>query len=155
MNGDTRFWLLFGGLWLSIGVIFSATSLAVHLFVDPAALNEPDLLPMFLGVGLVAAAAGSLIVCRARAASARDRRLMGAVLQLAATVTEIRPSAIKINREPRWHVVYRYEYTKGRPLEGKSRALPGEAVQGFRAGDRVNIKVDPHKPEDSLFLGAA
>lgn len=154
MNGDTRFWLLFGGLWLSIGVIFSATSLAVRLFVDPAALNEPDLLPMFLGIGLVAAAAGSLIVYGARAAAARDRRLMGSGLQLAATVTEIRPSAIKINREPRWHVVYRYEYTKDRPLEGKSRALPGEAVQGFRPGDRVNIKVDPHKPEDSLFLGA-
>ena len=96
----------------------------MHLFVDPAALNEPDLFPMFLGVGLVAAAAGSLIVCRARAAAARDRRLMGAGLQLAATVTEIRPSAIKINREPRWHVVYRYEYTKGRPLEARAVRCP-------------------------------
>jgi hypothetical protein len=155
MNGDTRFWLLFGGLWLSIGVIFSVTSLAVHLFVDPAALNEPDLLPMFLGVGLVAAAAGSLIVCRARAAAARDRRLMGSGLQLAATVTEIRQSAIKINREPRWHVVYRYEYTKGRPLDGKSRALPGEMVWALKPGDKVLIKVDPQQPNESLFLGAA
>ena len=48
-----------------------------------------------------------------------------------------------------------YEYTKGRPLEGKSRALSAEDVLGFRPGDTVQIKVDPQKPEDSLFLGAA
>jgi hypothetical protein len=62
---------------------------------------------------------------------------------------------IEINRQTRWHVVYRYEYTKGRPLEGKSRALPGEEVWGFKPGDKVSIKVDPHRPEESLFLGSA
>jgi hypothetical protein len=76
-------------------------------------------------------------------------------VQLTATVIDIRRSMIEINRQTRWHVVYRYEYTKGRPLEGKSHALHGELVQGFRPSDRVNIKVDPRKPEQSLFLGTA
>jgi hypothetical protein len=26
-------------------------------------------------------------------------------------------------------------------------------VEGFRPGDRVYIKVDPQKPEESMFLG--
>jgi hypothetical protein len=62
---------------------------------------------------------------------------------------------IEINRQTRWHVIYRYEYQKGRPFEGKSRALPGEDVWGFKPGDTVQIKVDPHKPEESLFIGKA
>jgi len=48
-----------------------------------------------------------------------------------------------------------YEYTKGRQLEGKSHALPGEAVSAFKPGDKVLIKVDPGKPEESLFVGRA
>jgi hypothetical protein len=31
----------------------------------------------------------------------------------------------------------------------------GEAVWAFKPGDQVLIKVDPQKPEDSLFLGVA
>jgi hypothetical protein len=34
-------------------------------------------------------------------------------------------------------------------------ALPGEAVWAFKPGDKVLIKVDPGKAEESLFLGAA
>ena len=99
--------------------------------------------------------AGGAIIYFARKAAVRDRRLMQSGVQLTAAVIDIRRSMIDINRQTRWHVVYRYEYTKGRPLEGKSRALPGEAVWVFKPGDNVLIKVDPQQPEESLFLGAA
>ena len=42
----------------------------------------------------------------------------------------------------------------GRMPAGESRALPSEAVPGFRPGNRVAIKVDPRKPEESLFSWA-
>ncbi|MGQ0742116.1 MAG: DUF3592 domain-containing protein [Alphaproteobacteria bacterium] len=64
----------------------------------------------------------------------------------------IRP---KLGAEPpqqSWHVVYRYE-NAGRTLQGQSRMLTSEAVENFKPGDRVNIKIDPQKPEHSLFLG--
>ena len=32
--------------------------------------------------------------------------------------------------------------------------MAGELVADFKPGERVNIKVDPRTPEDSLFLGA-
>jgi hypothetical protein len=40
MSGDLRFWYLFGGIWLVVGVCFVAASLGVNLFADPAQLND-------------------------------------------------------------------------------------------------------------------
>jgi hypothetical protein len=31
--------------------------------------------------------------------------------------------------------------------------LSGEEVWGFKPGDNVAIKVDPQKPDESLFIG--
>lgn len=154
MGGDSRFWYLFGGIWLVVGVGFLAASLGVNLFADPAALNQDAPLWIFVAAGLASSVAGGAIIYFARKAAARVRRLMQSGVQLTATVIDIRRSMIEINRQTRWHVVYRYEYTKGRPFEGKSHAMPGEAVWAFKPGDKVLIKVDPGKPEDSLFLTA-
>ncbi len=85
--------------------------------------------------------------------AARDKRLMESGLSLTATVTDIRESPIRINRQIRWNVCYRYEFN-GKKLEGKSRALPGPQVADFKPGQTVAIKLDPTKPEDSLFLGS-
>lgn len=154
MVGDRFFWLFFGGIWLFVGVAFLAAIAGVNLFADPNALNQDTPLWIFGAAGVVSSVAGGTIIYYARNAAARDRRLMQSGVPLTATVIDIRRSAIDINRQTRWHVVYRYEYPAGRPLEGQSRALPGEAVWGFKPGNEVRIKVDPRKPEESLFLGA-
>lgn len=155
MGGDSRFWVFFGGIWLLVGAGFAVVSLGALLFADPATMDDPSLLWVFLPVGVVLAAVGAYVVRRALAAAARDRRLMRSGIQLTATVTDIRRSPIDINRQARWHVHYRYEFTAGRPLEGRSRALSSAAAEGFRPGDQVSVKVDPRQPEESLFLGAA
>ena len=155
MSGDSRFWVLFGGIWLTVGLGFAVVSLGALLFVDPADMNDPGLLWAFLPAGLVLTAVGGYIVRRALATAARDKRLIESGIQLTATVTDIRRSPIDINRQARWHVLYRYEYTAGRRLEGKSRALSSAAVEGLRPGDPVLVKVDTKRPEESLFLGTA
>ncbi|MGH6769410.1 MAG: DUF3592 domain-containing protein [Xanthobacteraceae bacterium] len=152
MGGNRFFWQLFGSIWLVVGVAFLAASFGVNLFANPNQLDGGSPL-LFAAAGVVVAAAGGTIIYFAQAAAARDRRLMQSGIQITATVIDIERSWIAINRQTRWHVVYRYEYTKGRPLDGKSHALPGEAVQGYRPGDQVTIKVDPQKPAESLFLG--
>ena len=48
----------------------------------------------------------------------------------------------------------RSEDTLGRMPVGESRVRPGEAVQGFRPGNRVAIKIDPRTPEESLVSWA-
>lgn len=153
MGGDTRFWILFGGIFLLVGVGFLAASLGVTLFLDPALLNDDTPLWIFVLAGLAATAVGGSIIYFAWTTAARDRRLMQTGVQLTATVIDLRRSLIEINRQTRWHIVYRYEYTKGRPLEGKSRALPGEEVADFKPGGQVLIKVDPQRPQESVFLG--
>lgn len=146
------FWYLFGGIWLFVGIAFFAASLGVNLFANPDQLTGGS--PwLFAAAGVVVASAGGAIIYFTRKAHVRDRRLMQSGVPLTATVIDIRRSMIDINRQTRWHVVYRYEYDKGRQLEGKSRALPAADVLGFRPGDTVQIKVDPQKPEESLFLG--
>ncbi len=142
MGGNRSFWLLFGGIWLVVGVAFLAASFGVNLFANPNQLDDGSPL-LFAAAGVIAAAAGGSIIYFTRRAAARDRRLMQSGIPFTATVIDIQRSPIEINRQTRWHVVYRYEYTKRRPLEGKSRALPGEEVWGFKPGDKVSIKV-PH-----------
>jgi Protein of unknown function (DUF3592) len=152
MSGDRFFWLLFGGIWLLVGVAFLAATAGINLFADPAALNPDTPLWVFALAGLAACAFGGVILRRTLIAAARERRLMQSGIEVPATVTDVRRSRIEINRQTRWYVCYRYDYS-GRALAGESHSMPGEAVADFKPGDRVTIKVDPQKPEVSLFLG--
>ena len=153
MTGDLRFWTLFGGIWLLVGAGFVITSLGAMWFATAPATSDAPPLWAFAAIGVAAAAAGGAIIYLARRAEARDRRLMEGGIRLTATITGIRQSAIRINRQPRYHVAYRYEYTKGRPFTGESRGMSAEAVERFKPGEQAAIKVDPQRPQTSLFLG--
>lgn len=154
MPGDHRFWLLFGGIWLLLGGGFTAGSLAL-LLLEPAAIEDPALTGIFLAAGLAFSAAGGFVIWRARAVAARDLQLLESGISIPATVTDVRRSAVTINREPRWHVRYRYQYGVGQTFEGESRALRGPVAQPYAPGDRVLIRVGPQRPQDSVFVGPA
>jgi hypothetical protein len=151
MGGDGGFWVLFGGIFLAVGVCFVAASLGVNLFADPETLNGAS--PwIFFAAGLATSGFGGFIVQRTLGAAARDRRLMETGIGLSATVISVRRSRVEINRQTRWLEHYRYEYS-GQSLEGESRALPSDAVERFHPGGGVNIKVDAERPLESLLLG--
>lgn len=155
MRGDDRFWFLFGGIFLLVGVCFVAASLGINLFADPETLNKDTPLWLFFAAGLVLSAGGGGIIYWAWTAAARDRRLMRSGVELVASVTDLRRALVDINREARWHVCFRYEYPPGQKRDGESRPLASFAAREFKLGDRVKIKVDPQQPDESLFLGAA
>jgi hypothetical protein len=154
MGSDRLFWLMFGGIWLFVGAAFLFATAGINLFADPAALNADTPLWVFALAGLAASGFGGFILRRTLIAAARERRLMQSGIQLTATVTDIRRGLVEINRQTRWYVCYRYDHA-GRTLTGESDSMHGEAVADFKPGDRVSIKVDPQRPEQSLFLGAA
>lgn len=154
MGGDRSFWLLFGGLWAFVGAAFLAAIVGVNLFADSEALNPDAPLWAFFAAGLAMSGFGGFVLRRTFVAAASERRLMRGGMQLTATVTDVRRSLVAVNRQPRWYLCYRYDYAD-RSLAGESDPMTGEAVADFRPGDRVAIKVDPRRPEDSLFLGAA
>jgi hypothetical protein len=147
------FGILFGGLWLFCGTVFVLLSLVGILLAPPA--DEVGWTWALVAAGFAMALAGGLLFHRGLFGPARDRRLLRSGIQVTATVTDLRRSPVTINRQERWHVHYRYEYTAGRTLEGRSRALPSDAVIGFRPGGQVLVKVDPRQPEKSLFVGVA
>lgn len=153
-NGH-RFWMLFGGVWLFGGASFLLSSAGAFFLLGSLDYEQTVILSGFFAGGVAMTAVGGVIVQRARAAAARDRRLMRDGVELPASVVEVRRSAININREGRWHVRYRYEPSAGQTLEGESRPLPWDAVEGLRPGDPVCIKSDPRQPAESLFLGPA
>lgn len=153
MGGDRSFWLLFGAIWLFVGIAFLAATAGINLFADPAALNTDTPLWVFALAGFACSGFGGFILRRTLVASARERRLTQFGVQLSATVTDVRRGLIEINRQTRWVVCYRYEYA-GSAYTGESGAMRGGEVTDFKPGDRVTIKIDPQKPEDSLFLGA-
>jgi hypothetical protein len=151
MGGDRPFWLFFGGIWLAVGVAFLFGVVGVNLFADPMQLEGAPTWAFALA-GLAASGFGGFILRLAWRDRAREKRLMATGAPLSATVTDVRRSRIEINRRARWYVCYRYQYG-GRTLNGESHSLPGDWVFDFKPGDAVQIKVDPAKPEDSLFLG--
>jgi len=151
MGSDRRFWLLFGGIFLVVGICFIAASLGINLFADPNGLNGAP--PwVFALAGLAAGTFSAFILRRTLLASARERRLIQTGIQVHATVSDVRRSLVEINRQSRWYVCYSYNYA-GRAFTGESNPMPGEMVMEFKPGDRITIKVDPRKPEDSLFVG--
>jgi hypothetical protein len=154
MGGDRRFWLLFGGIWLVVGVAFLAVTAGINLFADPAALNQDAPLWVFALVGLACSGFGGFILRWTLIGSAREKRLLQAGIEKPATVTDVRRSLVEINRQTRWYLCYRYEHG-GRTLTGESDNMSGDIISDFKPGDRVRIKIDPGKPEDSLFLGPA
>ena len=153
MGGDRGFWLVFGGIFLVVGVAFLFGAAGVNLFADPQQLDGAPSW-VFAPPGLAAAAFGGFIIRRTWLAGAREKRLMKSGVPVSATVTDVRRSRIEINRRSRWHVCYRYEYL-GRQFTGESAPLTAEWVEGFKPGAAVEIKVDPRKPEDNLFVGPA
>ena len=151
---DKLFWMLFGGVWMLVAIAFIAGAFGVNMFSNPNQLEGGSpLLFAAMGIGMLVAGGG--VIYLSRRAAVCETRLMQVGMPVTARVLDVRRSRIEINRQSRWIVEYRYEYPKGRELEGKSGGLLADDVWDFKPGDQVQIKVDPQKPEDSIFLGKA
>ena len=153
-GADRGFWLFFGGIWLVVGLSWAVGSLTWLLFFGSAG-KDPRLLAVFAVVGTIAAAVGGVIVVRTVRQSRRDRRLSSTGIRLNATVIDVREGRLKVQRQRRWFVRYRYTYSAGQQHEGESPALPPELAQQWRPGDTAVIMVDPRRPGDSAWIGAA
>src|SRR5215207_4005041 len=103
MGSDRRFWLLFGGIWLAVGLGFVAISIGLR-WTSNLIDALPWLLWVFLVVGLACAGAGAGVIYWANVRAARAKRLLDSGIPLFATVIGIRRSAMEMNEEPRFHV---------------------------------------------------
>ena len=110
---------------------------------------------------LVAALTAAFAVLGAAIASRGWRRVLalvrvqrnGAAVQ--ATVIEVAPAGVVINRVPQWRLRYEFRDERGENREGTSDYLqPYEAVE-WQAGDRGTVRYDRDRPTDNVWLGKA
>lgn len=152
MGGDRLFWYFFSGVLVILGAGFLFGGTVGTFNAAPAAGDHGAPPWIFAVIGLPLGAAGVYLFRRTMREAAHDRHLMQSGFAQTATITEVRESRIRINRQPRWNVIYRYEYA-GRTYDGESRMFDERLASQFAAGGIVQIKLDPANPGDSVFLG--
>lgn len=172
-----QFWFLFGGVWLFVGTIFAVVGfgiLAAHLAgsadradVFPEAEEwqsqertedsspEDDFLIgiIFCGVGVLVGGIGGFLFAKGLNRARTIARLLDSGVRATGTVTEVRPTNVRINRVQQWVLRYSYHDYTGRLHETTSDYMsPGEAQQ-WQAGDQGNICYDDKTPEVSYWFG--
>ena len=70
-----------------------------------------------------------------------------------ATIMEVAPSSVTINRVRQWQIHYRYKDHFGQTQEGESEPLPPNEVSDWHAGDTGVVRFDQQRPQDSVWVG--
>jgi len=70
-----------------------------------------------------------------------------------ATIMEVAPSSVTINRVRQWQIHYRYKDHFGQTQEGESEPLPPNEVSDWHAGDTGVVRFDQQRSQDSVWLG--
>jgi hypothetical protein len=70
-----------------------------------------------------------------------------------AAVLEVAPTAVMINRVQQWQVSYEFQDRQGRVHTGASDLLTPHEAAEWRPADRAEIRFDPQRPQDSVWLG--
>ena len=72
-----------------------------------------------------------------------------------ATVIDVAPTGVTVNRVPQWRLRYEFRDGRGERHEGASDYLkPYEAAE-WQAGDRGTVRYDRDRAADSVWLGKA
>ncbi len=85
-----------------------------------------------------------------------ERRVARAGHVVPGLVTKLEPTR-RIRKHPlesTWTVAYRY-MADGVGRDGRTRALPWQALDGLEGGDEIAVHVDPERPERSAWIAGA
>lgn len=63
------------------------------------------------------------------------------------------PTAMRYNKRVQWKVVYEYGDRTGAIHRGSSGYLDPDEAAEWQVGDRGRIRVDPARPERSIWIG--
>jgi hypothetical protein len=116
--------------------------------------GTPVALPVvFLLVGLVVSAVGAVLSLRALRRIFEERRVLGYGRSTVATVTEIEETNITVNGRQQFKVRFSYRDEQGGVHVGDSGYLNWDEAARWALGDKVAIRYDRGRPEESVWLG--
>ena len=109
---------------------------------------------IFLLTGAGFGGLGAVLVGRSLRSVLRARRLLRQGRPADATVTIVEPTSVSVNRRQQFRVRYTYRDAAGQTHDGDSGYLDWEEASRWSAGDVGQVRYDPGRPGDSLWLGA-
>jgi hypothetical protein len=151
-----RFDVIFGGVFLSLGVAALIAGSLLYLFLH----NDPKLgAPIWaivaapFAVGTVFSCLGGAFVMMGVRQLNREYRLLQVGTTTEATVVAIEATGTRVNNQRLWHVRYVYDDMIGGTHQGVSGHLSAEDAQSFRLGGKAFVRYDPQQPSTSMWLG--
>jgi len=147
-----NFWLFFGAIWLFVGSIFLIVGISIFMY--QIINNQPSNLELpaeFALIGGAVAAVGGTLVFKALAKRKRDESLRRHGMPAEATVTEVAPASIRINRVQQWAVHYRYQDAYGKSHDD-SRIIAPEEAPKWQVGQHVAVRYDSHRPHLHVWM---
>jgi len=109
---------------------------------------------IMLGIGVLAAAAGTALAIPGIRGFRRERRLWASGTPAWGTVTGHEQANVRFNGRYLWHVRYRYEDAAGASHDGRSKYLGEGEAHAFAEGSRALVRYDAGRPADSVWIGA-
>jgi hypothetical protein len=150
-----NFWFFFGGIWLFAGVVFLVSGIAMTLLATPGQGSDVAVDPLiFAGAGVLVTVVGGTLVAKALAKRKLDEELRRQGMPAEATVTDVTPANIRINRMQQRAVHYRYQDAWGQSHTGTHIIAPDEAPQ-WPPGRRITVRYDAQRPHLHVWIGPA
>jgi hypothetical protein len=108
---------------------------------------------LFLLVGMTITGAGGVLVVRALRRILEARRLLRLGRATAATVSGVDATNISVNGRQQFKVRYSYRDEQDRTHAGDSGYLGWDEAARWNPGDRVSIRYDSNRPDESVWIG--
>ena len=157
MSGDASvvrlavgsFWTVIGGLWLAIGM--AALALGIGLALGGTG-SGPVRMLLLTGGGALSVL-GGILLCTGMHRVACWRRLLRDGHPAGATVTAVDRTQLRYGQRHRWRIRYQYTDASGQIHPGVSPYLSMDEATAWVVGDVGEVRFDPHRPKDSIWVG--
>lgn len=117
--------------------------------------SSPMILSIVFSVlGGILACFGGFVLFTALGTRRQHAALRRTGMVAEATVTDIDPSAIRINRVQQWTLRYRFQDVHGTAQTGSCTVSPEEAEQ-WQVGHTGSVRYDPTRPRAHVWVGKA
>jgi hypothetical protein len=118
----------------------------------PVGETSSALMYVFPAIGLVVGLIGATLFVRSVRSAKTRARVWSEGTPTAATVSSVEETNVKVNRRSMWVVRYQYRDHSGQTHGGTSEYMAADKANAWKAGDSIQVRFDPHRPDTSVWV---